>query len=96
MKDERRCTARAKTTGDRCRKAALKDMAVCRSHGGAAGQSRAAAARRRVEKQTATVLAVRGQVFPIYEPLETLAEVAGEVVALKDLLRSQVDALAVL
>jgi hypothetical protein len=93
VKDERRCRARAKTTGERCRKAALKDMVVCRSHGGAAGQSRAAAARRRAEKQAAAVLTARGQVVPIYEPLETLAEVAGEVVALKDYLRNQVDAL---
>ena len=71
----------------------MKGQSVCRSHGGAAPQSRAAAARRRAEEQAAAVLAARRQVLPIHEPLEELARVAGEIVTLKEYLREQVDAL---
>jgi hypothetical protein len=54
-RDDRRCIAHKKS-GDRCKKWALKGANVCREHGGAARQVRAAALAR-VTKQNATSLA---------------------------------------
>lgn len=45
MKDERQCTATAKGTGQRCRRAAVPGGTVCRLHGGNAPRSQAAALR---------------------------------------------------
>jgi len=38
MDDERRCTATAKSTGERCKRPAIKGGDVCYQHGGAAQQ----------------------------------------------------------
>lgn len=43
---DRRCTARSKRSGQRCRKLAVRGATVCATHGGSAPQVRAAAARR--------------------------------------------------
>ena len=51
------CTARSKTTGKRCGKAAMLGGNVCRAHGGAAPQTRAKAQRRL--QQAADVLVQR-------------------------------------
>ena len=44
-----RCTAKAKSTQDRCKNQAIMGGTVCRIHGGAAPQVRAVAARRVLE-----------------------------------------------
>ena len=46
MDTERRCTAQAKSTGQRCNNPPIKGSNVCRVHGGAAPQVRRAATRR--------------------------------------------------
>ena len=52
-----RCTARSKRTGERCRLPSMLGGNVCRSHGGAAPQTRAKAQRRL--QQAADVLVQR-------------------------------------
>lgn len=47
----RRCISTNRTTGQRCKQAAVKGTTVCRFHGGAAPQVRAAAARRVAEQE---------------------------------------------
>lgn len=50
----RRCSARSKRSGERCRRAPIVGGTVCTMHGGAAPQVRAAA-RRRLQNQLARV-----------------------------------------
>ena len=45
-KTDRQCTATAKSSGERCKVAAVKGLTVCWKHGGAAKHARAAGARR--------------------------------------------------
>ena len=45
-KDGARCTAKAKSTGDRCKQPPIPGGTVCRTHGGSAPRVRAAGARR--------------------------------------------------
>jgi hypothetical protein len=46
MNDSRRCRAKSKATGKRCRKAAILGGTVCQKHGGGAPQVKAKAAER--------------------------------------------------
>lgn len=75
----RRCTAR-RTDGEPCGNRPLKGQTVCKFHGGAAPQAKAAAARRRVEADARQVLAELG-VSPVGDPLEALLKLAGQVLA---------------
>lgn len=75
----RRCTAR-RTDGEPCKNPPLKGQAVCKFHGGAAPQSKAAAVRRRVEVEARQVLAELG-VPAVGDPLEALLQLAGQVLA---------------
>jgi hypothetical protein len=79
MDDSRRCSA-TNAAGVRCAKAAMLGGTVCRSHGGAAPQVRAAAERRLAEQQAAASIA-DVVVAPIENPLEALAQVAEEALA---------------
>jgi len=58
MDDSRRCTARSKQSGERCKRPATRGTRVCRMHGGAAGQVQRAA-KRRLEAQEAREAVVR-------------------------------------
>lgn len=49
------CTARGKRSGDRCKRPAMLGANVCRSHGGASPQARAAA-KRRLEEAAAVLV----------------------------------------
>jgi len=53
---------------------------VCRYHGGAAPQAKAAAVRRQVEVEARQVLAELG-VSPVADPFEALLKLAGQVLA---------------
>ncbi|MFF7840413.1 HGGxSTG domain-containing protein [Streptomyces ossamyceticus] len=75
----RRCTAR-RTDGNPCGNRPLKGQSVCKFHGGAAPQSKAAAVRRQVEAEARQVLAELG-VSPVGDPLEALLKLAGQVIA---------------
>lgn len=75
----RRCTAH-RTDGEPCKNSPLKGQVVCRYHGGAARQAKAAAVRRQVEVEARQVLAELG-VAPVEDPLAQLLKLAGEVLA---------------
>lgn len=66
-----------------CQLPPMRGGRVCRSHGGAAPQVRAAAARRLAEAEAAKSIA-DVVVGPIENPLDALARIAAEAVALKD------------
>jgi len=93
----RRCQRRSKNSGgEQCGAIAMNGQDVCRFHGGASKQARAAAARRVAEaeltEQTRRALAVL-DVAPVDNPLTALSELAGQVVAWKDALAARVNEL---
>jgi hypothetical protein len=75
----RRCTAR-RTDGNPCGNRPLKGQSVCKFHGGAAPQSKAAAVRRQVEGEARALLAELG-VTPVDDPLAALLRLGGQVLA---------------
>lgn len=90
--DKRKC-AGTNTSGERagqpCGRWAIRGGTVCRTHGGAAPQVKAAAKARLVEKDIAETLG-RLNVTPIHDPLTALAELAGEITAWKELAADRV------
>lgn len=93
----RRCQRRSKNTGGgQCGGYAMRGQDVCRFHGGASPQAKAAAERRIAEteltEQTQRVLAAL-DVEPVDNPLTALSELAGQVVAFKDALADRVNTL---
>ena len=92
-----RCAAKAKATGEQCKKAPIRGANVCRSHGGAAAQVQLAA-KRRLEIQSATALVASYSHEPLSDPVSALLAVGSEIIALKDELArraSELDSLAV-
>ena len=87
--DDRRCTATSKQSGQRCKRLASPGCAVCVMHGSRAPQVRAKAAERIVEAEARTLLDRIGH-EPVTDPVGALSELAGEVVALKDILGEKV------
>ena len=90
--DARQCTATAKGSGNRCKRAAAPGASVCVKHGAGAPQVKAAAERRLEEQRAETVLreglaAAYGDQVPAIDPAEAmLAAVSwkyAEVVALR-------------
>jgi hypothetical protein len=82
MDERRRCTATAKSTRQRCRRAAVPGGTVCVKHGGGSPRARAAAARR-VEHAAAERLVVAyglpADVQPSQALEDELARTAGHV-----------------
>ncbi|MEV0090457.1 HGGxSTG domain-containing protein [Streptomyces sp. NPDC050738] len=93
---ERRCTAKAKRSGNPCQHWALQGQTVCRSHGGKAQQNLKAGKKRvteaKIEDETRRALA-RLDVGPVDNPLTALSEIAGQVIAWKDALAERVNEL---
>lgn len=86
-----RCAAEKSTQpGVPCGNWAMLGQSVCRYHGGAAVQNKAAAARRRTERELRDMLA-RLDVAPVQNPLEALRQLAGEVTWWKDALAGRVN-----
>jgi hypothetical protein len=84
---KRRCTATASTTGERCLKAPMKGQLVCRKHGGAAPQNKAAAARRLAEEKALAALETYGRQIdttPTEALLEEVRWTAGHVAWLRE------------
>lgn len=76
------CIAHRKSDGKPCTNPKMRGQAVCRKHGGAAGQNRRAAARRLAEAEVAE--SIKDVVVdPIANPLDALAELAADAVAWK-------------
>lgn len=79
--DTRRCTA-TNRAGDRCGRAAILGGTVCKNHGGGSPAVKAAAARRLAEQEAAASLRAV-EIVPVDNPLEQLAELVSESVALQ-------------
>lgn len=93
---ERQCTAKAKSTGNRCTRTAIRGGTVCPVHGGSSTRVKNAAKRRQTlyeaQADAAATLAHIG-VEPIADPITELGKVAREILALKDSLAQRVNAL---
>jgi hypothetical protein len=91
------CSAIAKSTGARCRRAALKGAAVCFVHGAAAGQVRRAAAVRVAEAQAVAVYQRHAANGDAPGPVDVLAELerlVAEVTRFKDYAAERIEALS--
>ncbi len=64
MKGERRCRAKAKSTGARCARPAIAGAVVCRVHGGAAPQVKRKAAERLRDLQDPAITALEDALRP--------------------------------
>lgn len=97
--DKRRCKAKAKSSGNQCRRYAIAGGTVCKNHGGGAPQVAAAAARRleaqRLEADTTAALAWLGE-KAISDPLDELGRLATESRALTTALGARVNGLRAL
>lgn len=91
-----RCTAKAKSTGGRCGNWPVSGATVCRIHGGRASQVLAAAKRRlaaeKVESDVKDAIAFESRAG-VKEPLEQLALLADEALAMKEALAGRINGL---
>lgn len=77
------CKGHRSRDGRCCANSAMQGQEVCHAHGGRAPQNRRAAGRRLAEDGARRTLAEVG-VDPIGDPVEALADLAAQAVALKD------------
>lgn len=89
LDDARRCTARSKQSGQRCRRAAIVGGSVCHFHGGGAPQVRRVALRRVAEANAVRFLGAEADIVPVSDPVGALMHLAGEVEALRAILRDE-------
>lgn len=75
--------------GEQCRNWAIRGSTVCRMHGGRAPQVKQAAARNQASNEIRRALG-RLNVVPVRDPLTALSELAGEIVAWKELAAERV------
>lgn len=90
-----RCAAHNRAGGP-CNLRPARDQRVCKWHGGRSPAALEQVAQRDAERAARKVLRerwARGEETPIEDPLTELVRLAGEVVAFKDMLREQVEAL---
>lgn len=87
-----KCTATAKSTGNRCTRPVVPGATVCRFHGGAATQVRVAGHLRLAEAEAQKILA-RMDVQAVDDPLGELAKLAGQVLAWRDVCADMVNEL---
>lgn len=88
LDDSRRCTAKSKQSGERCKRAAIVGGTVCAMHGGKSPVVAAAAERRVVEQQARRVL---GAVWdpdaaPVTDPIAALRALSGRLEHAADVL----------
>lgn len=93
MDESRRCTAKAKQTGQRCKRAAIPGGKVCVMHGGAIPAVRAAAAKRKADAAATAAMEViwSPDAAPIGDPVEALAALAGKLQHAVDVLGARVE-----
>lgn len=77
--------------GQPCRKAPIDGATVCRSHGGASPQAKAAAAQRKAEAKARLKLGDAGEA--VTDPIGKLMGIAGRAVAFMEQLGARVDQL---
>jgi len=97
LTDDTQCTGHSKETGERCTREIKKadrerGITVCYYHGSPAPQVQFAGVKRYEEKRARAWLERQG-FDKVEDPVEALAELAGEVVAVKDYFREQIDKL---
>ena len=78
---DRQCTATAKSTGERCERAAIKGGDVCHVHGGAAEQVQKKAQERLNEMADSTTAKLQARLDDVFERLDA-AETDDEYVKL--------------
>lgn len=94
LSDERRCTAKSKRSGDRCKKAALLGAKTCATHGSANAVSRAAAERRLIEAEAGQMvrrLLIDPDAPPVDNPVLELMRIAGRMGHAVDVLGERVN-----
>jgi hypothetical protein len=90
LKDDRRCVATSKGSGERCVKASIVGGTVCSVHGGSAPAVRAAAGRRVAEADARKAVATYGlavDIDPSAALLQEIARTQGAVLWLADKVR---------
>lgn len=94
--DHRRCTAKSKSTQERCGRYAIPGGTVCATHGGNSPVVREAGARRQhavqIQQDAAATLAHLG-IQPLDNPLDELGKLTAEARALTTALGARVNAL---
>lgn len=89
--EDRRCRATARS-GERCKRYAIPGGRTCVSHGGAAPQVRAAAARRRAEAEARALVELWDPAAsPITDPIGSLQNLAGRLQHAADVLGARLE-----
>lgn len=88
----RLCGARTRS-GGQCRQPAMVGQARCRMHGGLSPQALRAAAERQARAAALRTLRDLGEVEPVTDPVGALEHLAGQAVALVEVLRGLVSKL---
>jgi hypothetical protein len=90
IEGRQRCSAKARNApGGVCHTHRVKGQKRCRMHGGTSTRAKEKAHRDRVEADMRDLVAMM-DMGPIHDPLTALKELAGEVVAWKDAMRTKV------
>lgn len=83
-----RCSAMSKQTGEQCRQRPVQGGTVCRFHGGAAPQTKAAAEQRLQEKAAteavAKLLPKLADATPVKDPVDQMERLAGALATMLD------------
>jgi hypothetical protein len=90
--DKRKCAAHISSgprKGEPCQKWANRGATVCRSHGGSAPRIKQAAARNQAANDIRRALG-KLNITPVRDPLTALSELAGEILAWKELAAARV------
>lgn len=88
----RRCKATTRS-GKQCRAYAVADQRVCRMHGGSSPQARAAAQRRRAEREATALLGLvwDPDAAPVTDPVASLQRLAGRLEHAANVLGARID-----
>jgi hypothetical protein len=88
MVDEsRQCTATAKSTGERCQRAAIKGGNVCHVHGGAASQVKKKAQERLDEMADSTTATIQSQIRDLEKEYEKAEEAENKLAIMSEMRR---------
>ena len=97
LKDERRCTARSKGSGERCKRAAVVGGTVCAMHGGKAPQVKARAEQRDLEQKADREITKLWpglrNADPVKDPVDSMARLAGSLEQFLDVVGGKVNEL---
>ena len=88
MVDEsRQCTATAKSTGERCQRAAIKGGNVCHVHGGAASQVKKKAQERLDEMADSTTATIQSQIRDLEKEYDKAEEAENKLAIMSEMRR---------